>query len=275
MKKLIPALLAILLSICLSVPSLAYYTGSIPGMTREGNDVRIKTIITSTLTEKEKDFMRSWFAGGGTGKKTLLIYETLNIQSELVFSLVPNDCDLVRMTDGSPGTKRFQFTKQISSMYFRYDNASKTYKLRYFGENSNSVTVPTARISGGFNHNLLDPEFQLDYDGVCLIDDDGGLEDGSSSSAPEPPAPSEPPAPPYDPAPAPPMPPSGGSNSPYIPYDPNVWWEAVSFIRSGAGAAGNILFLILAPIVLVGMAFFFIRHYSSGGKGGGGGGTAI
>lgn len=273
MKKLISVFLAVLLTLCVSVPSFAYYTGTIPGMTIEGEDAHIKTIITSTLTEKQKDFMRSWFAGGGAGKKTMLLYQNYSVQQhDLTFYIVPAGANLIRLNDGgSAGSplKRYQFTSNISCIYFRYDNSSGTYKFLLFSENEEAILVPAARIAGSFNHSLLDPEFQLDIVNCYIDDDDGLLEDSSSSSEP-----TEPPAPPYDPSPGPSMPSPGGSDSPYIPYDPAVWWEAVSFIRSGAGAAGNILFLILAPIVLVGMAFFFIRHYSSGGKGGGGG-TAI
>lgn len=176
MKRLIPVIIAVVLVLSMSVPSFAYYTGTIPNMTREGDDIRINGIVTSTLTDPQKDFMRSWFAGGGTGKKTLLIYENFGTQDDLIFYIVPADVNLTRTTDGST-SKRFQFTNKISVLYFRYESTSKTYKafVGGFSENTDSMLVPAARIMGSFNHNLLDPEFQLKYDGSCYIDDDGGL----------------------------------------------------------------------------------------------------
>ncbi|WP_101911431.1 hypothetical protein [Marasmitruncus massiliensis] len=255
MKRVLSAAVSALLVVALSVGAFAstYPLENEPMFYEQDGDTYIGTLVTSTLTNAQKDFLRAWLESD----TNMLAYSRNSslTHGQIVFYIFSSNTVLTSSSTSSDtawATLQFASGAQFSSLNFdavtgkqvgdgTYCNTSGT--SRSVGS-SNSIGVGTL-ISGTifdkFSNVSLPSSALLDFEGRLYLEDDDGLLEGdeppASSSEPETSEPA------YE------FPEVQPTDNQYIAYDVTVWNRAADVIKQSAGNSINISWLILALVM--------------------------
>lgn len=283
MRKGLSVLVAALLVVALSIGVFAstYPLENEPTFSEKDGDTYIGTLVTSSLTNAQKDFLRAWLKSD----TNMLCYSRNSslAHGQIVFYIFSSDTVLtsanVSTSDSNWGTMQFQSGAQYSSLSFdavtgkqvgdgTYCNTSGTSR----SVSSNTIGVGTF-ISGTifkkFSNVSLPSSALLDFDGrLYIVDDDGLLqEDEPPESSSEPEIPSSNGGSIHIPAPSPDFP---SGETAYLPYDVSVFEDLTLYLRQAIGSAGDIILRIVFIMIAISTVFAVIRHYMNQSKSGGG-----
>lgn len=287
MKRIVSAIVALLFALSLSIGVLAGNTMTTPlsqsnikgavsvvdGVTTLGK------FITSELSEKNKQFMRDWFAAPAN---TTACFGTAANQPNIQFFRFPADSTF---TLSSKATDGIRCNRDVERLYFKVSASSPTI-CTFVGysvvKSGDLIAAYSFLISGDplidafFNTNSPAAAYLFQsYEGglFAFVDDDGLVDSPASSSEP-----SEPPTPPLEPEipfNPPGGPPTSTVDSPYLPYDTSIWDALMWYLRDAIGSAGQVLLLIAFIFVAVPAVIQIIRHALVNGKEDGTGGGLI
>ena len=281
MRKCLSVLIAALLVVALSVGVFAstYPMENEPTFYEQGGDTYIGTLITSTLTNAQKDFLRAWLESD----TNMLVYShnPSLTHGQIVFYIFSSNTVLTSSSTSSDtawATLQFASGAQFSSLNFdavtgkqigdgTYCNTSGT--SRSVGS-SNSIGVGTL-ISGTifdkFSNVSLPSSALLDFEGRLYLVDDDGLLQGEPPESSEPEIPSSGEGSIHIPAPSPDFP---NGETAYLPYDTSVFEDLTLYLRQAIGSAGDIILRIVFIMIAISTVFAVIRHYMNQSKTGGG-----
>lgn len=281
MRKCLSVLVSALLVVALSVGVFAstYPLENEPMFYEQDGDTYIGTLVTSTLTNAQKDFLRAWLESD----TNMLVYSRNSslTHGQIVFYIFSSNSVLTSSSTSSDtawATLQFASGAQFSSLNFdavtgkqvgdgTYCNTSGT--SRSVGS-SNSIGVGTL-ISGTifdkFSNVSLPSSALLDFESRLYIVDDDGLLEGEPPESSEPEVPSSSGGSIHIPAPAPDFP-TGETD--YLPYDVSVWGNFTNYLRTAIGSVGVILILIVFLFIVVSTVYSAIKHYLNQGKSDGG-----